>query len=132
MLEPRRVGEIAPTQGRGGELPRLLQERIVIIDGAMGTRIQQQELGEKGFRGERFRHHDRDLKGNYDVLSITHPDLIEQVHTEYLAAGADIVETNTFSATSIAQADYGLEDRAYDINVGGARAARRAVDGFVR
>ncbi len=128
VREPRKVGEIAPTQGRGGELPRLLQERIVIIDGAMGTRVQQQELGEKDFRGERFRHHDRDLKGNYDVLSITHPDLIEQIHTEYLAAGADIVETNTFSATAIAQSDYGLAGIAFEMNVVAAQTARRAAD----
>ena len=98
----------------------------------MGTRVQQQELGEKDFRGDRFRHHDRDLKGNCDVLSITHPDLIEQIHTEYLAAGADIVETNTFSATAIAQFDYGLADIAFgNERRGGAGGApcRRSCDG---
>src|SRR6185503_20918870 len=106
----------------------LLQERIVVIDGAMGTMIQGYELDEAGFRGTEFAGHPRDLKGDNDLLNLTRPDIVEAIHRRYLEAGADIVETNTFNSTSIAQADYGLQARAYDLNVAGARAARRAVD----
>ena len=109
-------------------LRALLAERIVVIDGAMGTMLQAERLGERDFRGDRFRDHPKDLKGNSDLLSLTRPDVIEKIHREYLLAGADIVETNTFTATSISQADYGLEALAYEMNVAGARAARRAVD----
>jgi len=120
-----------PTQGLGARLRALLHERIVVMDGAMGTLIQAFELEEKDFRGELFAGHSRDLKGNYDVLSLTRPDVLESVHRKYLAAGADIVETNTFTATSIAQEDYALQDRAYDMNRAAAQAARRAVDGVM-
>ena len=105
--------------------------RILVLDGAMGTMIQRHGLQEDDYRGERFATHDRDLKGNNDLLSITRPDIIRGIHAQYLAAGADIVETNTFSATTIAQGDYALESAAYDLNVEGARRAREACDAAV-
>ena len=105
-----------------------LSTRLLVLDGAMGTMIQRYKLGESDFRGEQFRDFPRDLKGNSDLLVMTRPDVIGAIHREYLAAGADIIETNTFTATSIAQADYGLESFAYDINVAGARVARGAAD----
>jgi 5-methyltetrahydrofolate--homocysteine methyltransferase len=119
---------MATAAGRPEALAALLRERIAVIDGAMGTMIQAHGLGEADFRGERFRDHARELKGNSDVLNLTRPDVIEGIHRQYLEAGADIVETNTFTATSISQADYGLQDLAYEINLAGARAARRAAD----
>ena len=112
---------------RAVQLPALLRERIVVLDGAMGTMIQRQRLGESDFRGERLAGHPSDLKGNNDLLSLTRPDVIRAIHAEYLAAGADIVETNTFGATSIAQADYGLAHLAREMNVASARLARLAV-----
>jgi 5-methyltetrahydrofolate--homocysteine methyltransferase len=112
-------------------LRALLAERIVIIDGAMGTMVQAEGLGEADYRGERFAGHPKDLKGNTDLLSITRPDVVEKIHRLYLEAGADIVESNTFTATSISQEDYGLEHLAYELNLAGAQAARRAVDRFV-
>jgi 5-methyltetrahydrofolate--homocysteine methyltransferase len=102
--------------------------RILVIDGAMGTLIQGLKLGEADFRGERFKDWPRDLKGNNDLLVITRPDAIREFHLQYFRAGADIVETNTFASTRIAQADYGLEDYAYELNVAGARVAREAAD----
>ena len=105
-----------------------LRDRILVMDGAMGTMIQQRKLEEADFRGERFADHPSELKGNNDLLVLTRPDVIREIHDEYLAAGADIVETNTFSGTSIAQADYGLEDYAYEINREAARIAREATD----
>ena len=115
---------------RGQALPGLLRQRIVIIDGAMGTMIQRHRLSEADFRGTRFTDHPKDLKGNNDLLVLTRPDVIGQIHEAYLAAGADIIETNTFGATSIAQEDYGLADVAYDMNVAAARVARAAADRF--
>jgi 5-methyltetrahydrofolate--homocysteine methyltransferase len=109
-------------------LRRLLAERILVLDGAMGTMAQQLGLEEDDYRGERFADHDRPLKGNHDVLVLTRPDAIERVHEAYLEAGADIVETNTFTATRIAQADYGLEGLAEEMNREAARVARRACD----
>ena len=109
-----------------------MAERIVVIDGAMGTMLQSHRFEESDFRGERFKDHPKDVKGNSDLLSLTQPAAIEAIHRKYLEAGADIVETNTFTATSISQADYGLEALAYELNVAGARAARRAVDAFVK
>ena len=108
----------------------LIKERILVIDGAMGTMIQEYQLEEKDFRGDRFADHSKDLKGNNDLLSITQPHVIEAIHKAYLDAGADIVETNTFSATSIAQEDYALQDLAYELNLESARVARRAVDAY--
>jgi 5-methyltetrahydrofolate--homocysteine methyltransferase len=117
-----------PAYTRGQALPGLLQQRIVIIDGAMGTMIQRCKLTEADFRGERFRDHPKDLKGNNDLLQLTRPDVVRQIHDAYLAAGADIVETNTFGATSIAQEDYGLGHLARELNVAAARIARAACD----
>ena len=106
------------------ELERLLAERILVLDGAMGTMIQGRKLEEADFRGERFKAHPKDLKGNNDLLSLTRPDVIAAIHRDYLEAGADILETNTFNSTSISQADYGLEALAYELNLAGARIAK--------
>ena len=111
---------------RGAALPALLGQRIVIIDGAMGTMIQRYKLGEADFRGERFKQHKKDLKGNNELLQLMRPDLLREIHDAYLAAGADIIETNTFGATSIAQEDYGLADVAREMNVAAARIAKAA------
>ncbi len=117
-----------PAYTRGAALADLLPRRIAIIDGAMGTMIQRHRLGEADFRGERFKDHGKDLKGNNDLLVMTRPDVIEEIHRQYLAAGADIIETNTFGATSIAQEDYGLGHIAREMNVAAARIARIAAD----
>jgi len=111
-------------------LERLLSERILVLDGAYGTAIQARDLTDEDYRGERFRDHPRDVKGDPDLLNLTRPDVVEEIHRGYLEAGADIVTTNTFTATAIAQADYGLETEVYDINRSGALIARRAVDAF--
>lgn len=108
----------------------LLNKRILVIDGAMGTMIQQHRLTEQDFRGQRFQDWPREVKGNNDLLSITRPDIITNIHREYLAAGADIIETNTFSSTSIAQADYDMQSLAYELNVSSAQCARKAADEF--
>ncbi|NLH83420.1 MAG: methionine synthase [Phyllobacteriaceae bacterium] len=127
MTEPFR--HTAATAARLVEtLTAAARDRILVLDGAMGTMIQRHGLTEADYRGTRFADHDRDLKGDNDLLSITRPDVIRGIHAQYLAAGADIVETNTFSATTIAQADYGLEPVAYDLNLDGARRAREACD----
>lgn len=109
-----------------------LAKRILILDGAMGTMIQRYTLEEEDFRNDKLKDHDHPLKGNNDLLSFTRPDVIKAIHTEYLAAGADIIETNTFSGTTIAQADYRLEHIVYDINYYGAKIAREAVDEFMK
>ena len=101
---------------------------MLLLDGAMGTMIQRYKLTEADFRGERFKDHSRDLRGNSDILILTRPDVIGAIHREYLEAGADIVETNTFSSTAIAQSDYALEPLAYELNYEGARLAREAAD----
>jgi 5-methyltetrahydrofolate--homocysteine methyltransferase len=105
-----------------------LSQRVLLLDGAMGTMIQRHKLGEADFRGERFKDHPRDLRGNSDILNLTRPDVIGDIHREYLEAGADIIETNTFTSTAIAQADYGLEALAYELSRAGAALARTAVD----
>uniref|UniRef100_A0A3B4UYX1 Methionine synthase n=1 Tax=Seriola dumerili TaxID=41447 RepID=A0A3B4UYX1_SERDU len=110
------------------ELRAVMQQRIMVLDGGMGTMIQQHKLEEEQFRGDEFKEHPLSLKGNNDLLSITQPDIIYKIHKEYLQAGADIIETNTFSSTSIAQADYGLEHMAYRLNRVSAELARRAAD----
>ena len=104
-----------------------LNKRILIIDGAMGTMIQRYKLEEKDFRGERFKDWHTDVKGNNDLLSITQPQIIEAIHKEYLEAGADIIETNTFSSTCIAQADYDMQSLAYELNVASSECARKAI-----
>ena len=111
-------------------LHALLAQRILVLDGAMGTMIQRHGLTEADFRGERFRAHPKDLKGNSDVLVVTRPDVIGSIHGEYLEAGADIIETNTFNANAISQADYGLEAFSYELNVAGAKVARAAADAW--
>jgi 5-methyltetrahydrofolate--homocysteine methyltransferase len=122
--EPRTTARHAPLE----QLRALLEKRILILDGAMGTMIQRHQLSDADFRGDRFKDHPKDLKGNSDVLVLTRPDVIGSIHRDYLAAGADIIETNTFTSTAIAQADYGLEPVVYELNVAGARLARAAAD----
>ena len=107
-----------------------LNERILIIDGAMGTMIQQYKLEEKDYRGERFKDWHKDVKGNNDLLSLTQPQIMQAIHKAYLEAGADIIETNTFSSTSIAQADYDMQSLGYELNVAAAQCARKAIDDF--
>ena len=114
-------------------LTRLMRTRILVMDGAMGTMIQQRKLSETQFRGGpecELHDHSHDVRGDNDLLALTQPDVIRAIHDEYLAAGADIIETNTFSATAIAQADYGLEARAKDINFAAARIARECCDAW--
>jgi 5-methyltetrahydrofolate--homocysteine methyltransferase len=115
---------------RGAQLPELLRQRIVVLDGAMGTMIQRYKLTEADYRGERFKDHPKDLKGNNELLQFTRPDVISEIHDQYLAAGADIIETNTFGATRVAQDDYGLASVAREMNVVGARLAREACDRY--
>jgi 5-methyltetrahydrofolate--homocysteine methyltransferase len=107
-----------------------LASRILIIDGAMGTMIQRYNLSEADYRGERFKGWPSDLKGNNDLLSLTRPDIIKEIHTQYLEAGADIIETNTFSSTAIAQADYNMQSLAYELNFASAKIAREAIAEF--
>lgn len=109
-----------------------LKERILIIDGAMGTMIQRHKLQEADYRGERFKDWHKDVKGNNDLLSITQPDIIVGIHKQYLDAGADIIETNTFSSTTIAQADYDMQSLAYEMNVASAKCARAAADEYTK
>lgn len=109
-------------------LKKALDDRILILDGAAGTFIQGYELDEDGYRGARFADWAHDVKGNNDLLILSRPEIVTDMHNAYLAAGADIIETNTFSATTIAQADYAMEDLAYELNVEGARLARAAAD----
>src|ERR1700722_12344179 len=112
------------------DIKKELEKRILVIDGAMGTMIQRYQLTEADFRGERFRDHLSDLKGNNDLLNITRPDVIKEIHAEYLEAGADIIETNTFSTQRISLADYHLEHLAYELSYEGARIAREVADEF--
>ena len=119
-----------PRYTRAQALPDILRQRIVILDGAMGTMVQRFKLTEEQYRGERFKDFPRDVKGNNELLSLTQPDIIRQIHEGYLAAGADIIETNTFGATSIAQDDYGMGELAYEMNLESARLARAACDKF--
>ncbi len=112
----------------GDTLDRLLSERLLVLDGAMGTMIQRHRPTEADFRGDRFRDHHKDVKGNNDLLSITKPDIVRGIHLEYLRAGADIIETNTFNANAVSQADYDLEPLVYELNEAGARLAREAAD----
>ncbi|MEZ5607544.1 MAG: homocysteine S-methyltransferase family protein [Burkholderiaceae bacterium] len=115
---------------RAAALPAILQQRLVILDGAMGTMIQQLKLGEAQYRGERFKDFHKDVKGNNELLSLTRPDVIASIHEKYLAAGADLIETNTFGATSVAQADYDMAELAREMNVASARLARAACDKY--
>ena len=115
---------------RSSELGELLARRILILDGAMGTMVQQHKLTEADYRGKRFASHPHDLKGNNDLLLLTRPDVISGIHESYLEAGADIIETNTFNATAVSQADYNLTELVYELNFEGAKLARQACDKF--
>ena len=115
---------------RAQALPEILKNRIAILDGAMGTMIQRFKLTEEQYRGERFKDFHKDVKGNNELLSLTRPDVIRDIHERYLAAGADLIETNTFGATTVAQEDYDMADLAYEMNVASARIAREACDKY--
>lgn len=112
------------------DIREILKKRILVLDGAMGTMIQRYKLQEEDFRGERFKDHPYSLKGNNDLLALTRPDVLKEIHAAYFEAGADIAETNTFSATTVSQADYHLEDAVYDINYESAKLARQVADEF--
>jgi len=114
----------------GADFARLLGERILILDGAMGTMIQQRKLTEADFRGTRFADHGKDVKGDNELLSLVRPDVILDIHRQYLQAGSDVIETNTFGATAVAQGDYGLSEIAYELNLASAKLARQACDEF--
>ena len=128
-FNPQKIAE--PTD-RSEELAKLLRERVLILDGAMGTMIQQRQLEEKDFRGERFADWNLDLKGNNDLLTLTQPDLITDIHRDFIAVGADIIETNTFNSTGTSQADYGMQELVYELNYEGARLARQVADDALR
>eukprot|EP00127_Corallochytrium_limacisporum_P002957 Clim_evm4s144 gene=Clim_evmTU4s144 len=123
---PERIGEIDLTEDVETYLHRMLPKTIMMLDGGMGTMVQGYKLEEEDFRGEEFKNHSHNLKGNNDLLVLTRPDIVRDIHVAYLEAGSDMVETNTFSGTCIAQADYALEHLAYRINVEGSRLAREA------
>jgi len=120
----------APTYTRAQALPGILKNRIAVLDGAMGTMIQRFKLDEAAYRGERFKDFHKDVKGNNELLSLTRPDVIRDIHESYLSAGADLVETNTFGATTVAQDDYDMASLAREMNVASARIAREACDKF--
>lgn len=109
---------------------QVIQQRILVLDGAMGTMLQEYQFSEEDFRGERFKEYPIPLKGNNDLLSITQPEAVKEVHRKYFKAGADIVETNTFSGTTIAMADYQMEDLVYELNYQSAKIAREVADEF--
>src|SRR5262245_36570196 len=117
---------------RTGDLQTSMAERMLVLDGAMGTMIQRERLEEAQFRGERFRGWGRELRGNNDLLTLTQPSLIRRLHLDYLAAGVDIIETNTFNSTAISLADYGMEELAYELNLEAARLARGAADAWLK
>ncbi|HDR68524.1 MAG TPA: hypothetical protein ENN61_05675, partial [Bacteroidaceae bacterium] len=111
-------------------IKELLEEKILVLDGAIGTMIQRYKLSEKDFRDERLKNHPVDLSGNNDILCLTQPEIIKDIHEAYLVAGADIIETNTFNATSISQADYGTESLVFEINFEAARIAAMAAERY--
>ena len=113
-------------------LKELLGQRIVLLDGAMGTMIQQHRLDEHGYRGERFRDHGLDLKGNNDILTLTRPEIVSGIHRAYFEAGADIIETNTFNSNAVSQADYGMQALVPELNYRAARLARAVADECAR
>ena len=112
------------------DIREILKERILVLDGAMGTMIQRYKLEDYDYSGERFKDWPHDVKGNNDLLSLTRPDVIKEIHAAYFEAGADIAETNTFSGTTIAMADYGMEELVYELNFESARLAREVADEF--
>ena len=109
-------------------IEQALNHRVLVMDGAMGTMIQQLGLSESDYRGKRFEDHPSDLKGNNELLALVQPDLLRDIHKQYLNAGADIIETNTFTANRVSQSDYGLEDLVFELNLEAARIARAAAD----
>ena len=111
-------------------IQEILKSRILVLDGAMGSMIQRYKLTDADYRGERFKDFPHEVKGNNDLLSLTRPDVISEIHEAYLEAGADIIETNTFSGTTIAMADYHMEDLVYELNYESARLAREACDKY--
>src|SRR5688572_1428499 len=113
-------------------LRQAVKDRILVLDGAMGTMLQRYNLAEKDYRGTHFKDWPSDLKGNHDLLNLTRPDVVEEVHRAYFSAGADIVETNTFNANAISQADYGTQQFVYDINFASATLARKIADEFTK
>ena len=115
-------------QNRIEQLYEALKNRILILDGAMGTMIQGYKLSEEDYRGTRFADHASDVKGNNDLLSITQPDIIKEIHDQYLDAGADILGTNTFNSTVVSQADYNMEELVYELNFESAKLAREVAD----
>ena len=115
---------------RGARLPEIMAQRIAVLDGAMGTMIQRYKLTEADYRGTRFVDHPKDVKGNNELLLLTKPEVIREIHAQYLAAGADIIETNTFGATTVAQDDYDMPELAYEMNVAAARMAREVCDEY--
>ncbi|MFZ0921684.1 MAG: methionine synthase, partial [Candidatus Acidiferrales bacterium] len=129
--DPEKDNILTTPSSRAAELKALLNQRIVILDGAMGTMIQARNLAEADYRGKEFARHPRDLRLNNDVLNITQPEIVESIHRQYLEAGADIIETNTFNSSAISMAEYGLQDRVYDLNKAAAQIARRAVERFL-
>lgn len=130
MSAPESTAAAPRPYTRAAELPRLLKERILILDGAMGTMIQRYKLSEADYRGTRFTEHKVDVKGNNELLVLTRPQVISEIHEQYLAAGADLIETNTFGATRVAQEDYKMAELAYEMNVEAARLARAACDKY--
>ncbi len=132
--EAKGANNLSP-EGRAGvgyDIRKELEKRVLVIDGAMGTMIQQYKLEEKEYRGKRFSDFHKDVKGNNDLLSITQPQIIKAIHKEYLKAGADIIETNTFSATTIGMADYDMQDLAYELNYESAKVAKEAIQEFYK
>ena len=124
------MSELCFGKMRKMKLEDLLKERILVLDGAMGTMLQAYKFTEEDFRGNRYKNHPKNLKGNNDLLSLTQPWAIEEIHAKYFEAGADIIETNTFSGTTIAMQDYGLEEAVYDINFESAKIARKVADKY--
>ena len=119
-------------QTNRGNLIEILEKKIVVLDGAMGTSIQKYNLTEKDFRGELLKDFHKDQKGNNDILSLTKPEVIKEIHKSFLKAGADIIETNSFNSTSISQEDYGTENLVYDLNYNAAKIAREVADEFTK
>ena len=111
-------------------IEKLLEDRILFLDGAMGTMIQKHKLTEEQYRGERFADYAHNLKGNNDLLSITQPEIITEIHNQFLEAGADIIETNTFNSTAISMADYHMEDLVDELNIASAKLARESADKY--
>ena len=112
------------------KIKNLFEERILVLDGAMGTMVQSYNLEENDFRGEKFKNHFKDLKGNNDILCLTKPDIVSEIHKAYFDVGCDIVETNTFNANKISQLDYGMEDHCYELNFEAAKIARNVAKSY--